>query len=171
MSLKVEPRSAPPARLAIDMLVQSPLWDAQPAAERTVRQAIETAAAQLGAAAGEVSVVLADDGAIRVLNRQWRNIDKATNVLSFPAGKSAADSPAVMHGDIILAYETVASECAEEDRVFLHHLAHLGVHGFLHLIGYDHQTDAEADSMERLESAILAKLGMPDPYLGRDLRD
>jgi probable rRNA maturation factor len=171
MSLKVEPRSAPSTGLAIDVLVQSPLWDAQPSAERTLRQAIETAAAQIGAAPGEVSVVLTDDAAIRALNRQWRNIDKATNVLSFPAGKSAADSSPAMLGDIVLAYETVARECGGEGRVFLHHLAHLGVHGFLHLIGYDHQTDAEADSMERLESAILAKLGMPDPYLGRDLRD
>lgn len=171
MSLKVEPRSAPSAGLAIDVLVQSPLWDAQPAAERTIRQAIEAAATQLGAKPGEVSAVLTDDGAIRALNRQWRKIDKATNVLSFRAGKSAAASSPAMLGDIIVAYETVARECAEEGRVFLHHLAHLGVHGFLHLIGYDHQTDAEADSMERLESAILAKLGMPDPYLGRDLRD
>ncbi len=76
-----------------------------------------------------------------------------------------------LFGDIVIAYETLQRECDEEDRVFLHHLAHLSVHGFLHLIGYDHETDAEADSMERLEAAVLRRLGLPDPYLGRDLRD
>jgi len=159
------------AALAIDILVQSPLWQQQPEAEATVQRAINAAAAELKRRGGEVSVVLTDDAAIRALNKQWRNIDKATNVLSFPAAKSRHPESAASLGDIVVAYETLAKECDEEGRVFLHHLAHLGVHGFLHLMGYDHQTDAEADSMERLEGVILAKLGTPDPYLGRDLRD
>lgn len=132
-----------------------------------MRKAIE-AAAMLSAAQGEVSVVLTDDTAIRALNRDWRNIDKATNVLSFPAGKpgssaAATQSSIMMLGDIVVAYETLARECAEEDKSFLHHLAHLTVHGFLHLMGYDHETDLDAEAMERLESAILARLDVPDP--------
>ncbi|MBV9558822.1 MAG: rRNA maturation RNase YbeY [Pseudolabrys sp.] len=162
------PRAAAPS---IDILVQSPLWNEQPAAEQTVRDAIAAAAASLPDAQrkpnGEVSVVLTDDATIRALNKEWRKIDKATNVLSFPAGSNKD----VILGDVVIAYETLQRECAEEDRVFLHHLAHISVHGFLHLMGYDHETDAEADSMERLETAVLQRLGLPDPYLGRELRD
>ena len=73
-----------------------------------------------------------------------------------------------MLGDIVIAYETLERECDDEGRQFLHHLAHLTVHGFLHLIGYDHQTDAQADEMEALESKIMARLTMPDPYLARE---
>jgi len=156
------PRATAPS---LDILVQSPLWNDQPAAEQTVRDAV-IAAATRTKASGEVSVVLTDDVAIRALNKQWRKIDKATNVLSFPAAKNAG-----MLGDVVIAYETLQRECAEEDRVFLHHLSHLSVHGFLHLMGYDHETDAEADSMERLEIEILEGLGVPDPYLGRERRD
>src|SRR5664279_5501384 len=143
-------RAATPA---IDIQVASKLWQAKPAAEQTVRAAIAAAAAALSTADGEVSVVLTDDAAIRTLNRDWRKIDKPTNVLSFPAPKGAA-----MLGDIVIAYETLERECAEEDRIFLDHLAHLTVHGFLHLIGYDHQNDAQADEMEALESKIMILL-------------
>ena len=150
---------------AIDIQVASKLWQAKPAAEQTVREAI-AAAAKFTKADGEVSVVLTDDEAIAKLNRDWRKIDKPTNVLSFPAPKGA-----VMLGDIVVAYETLARESADEGRVFLHHLAHLTVHGFLHLIGYDHQNDADANEMEALETKIMASLKIPDPYLPRDLRD
>jgi probable rRNA maturation factor len=149
---------------AIDVQVASKLWQAQPAAEQTVRAAIAAAAGALSTTDGEVSVVLSDDAAIRTLNRDWRKIDKPTNVLSFPAPKGAS-----MLGDIVIAYETLERECAEEDRIFLEHLAHLTVHGFLHLIGYDHQDDAQADKMEGLESKIMTLMKLPDPYLGRDL--
>jgi len=153
---------------AIDIQVASPLWQAQPLAEPTVRAAIAAAAA-LSTAAGEVSILLTDDKAIRALNRDWRGIDKPTNVLSFPAPGAAAGASAKTLGDIVMAYETLAQECDRQDRVFLHHLAHLTVHGFLHLIGYDHQTDAQADAMEGLESKIMARMNLPDPYLARDL--
>jgi probable rRNA maturation factor len=172
MRPRPERRSQTPS---IDILIQSPLWNDQSAAERTVREAIEAAAAALPSAKSEVSVVLTDDAAIRALNKLWRGIDKATNVLSFPASEpaylGAAKSSLLMLGDIVVAHETLARECAEEGRVFLHHLAHLTVHGFLHLMRYDHATDSDAESMERLESAILARLDVPDPYLARDLRD
>jgi probable rRNA maturation factor len=160
-----------PGAPSIDIQVASKLWNGQPLAEQAVRDAIAAAAAALSTADGEVSVVLTDDAAIRTLNRDWRGIDKPTNVLSFPASKTTASGSTTMLGDIVIAYETLAQECSDENRVFLHHLAHLTVHGFLHLIGYDHQNDADADEMEGLESKIMTSLKMPDPYLARDLRD
>jgi len=147
----------------IDIQVASPLWAAEPLAEDTVRAAVAAAAAAT-AATGAISVLLTDDAAIRALNRDWRRIDKATNVLSFPAAKEADGE---FLGDIVLAYETLARECADGSGEFLHHLAHLAVHGFLHLVGYDHQSDARADAMEALESRIMRSLNMPDPYLVR----
>jgi probable rRNA maturation factor len=161
-------KTAPKPRIlapAIDIQVASKLWQGQPQAEQTVRAAIAAAAA-LSTADGEVSILLTDDKAIRALNRDWRGIDKPTNVLSFPAAKTGGDK---MLGDIAIAYETLARECEDEDQIFLHHLAHLAVHGFLHLVGYDHQTDAQADAMEAFESKIMTRLNMPDPYFGREL--
>ena len=149
----------------IDIQVASPLWAAQPRAEETVRAAI-AAAASACKATGEVSVLLTDDASIRALNRDWRKIDKPTNVLSFPAAEQADGK---LLGDIVIGYETLAREAADEQRDVLHHLAHLTVHGFLHLIGYDHQTDAQADEMEGLESRIMRSMNLPDPYLARDL--
>ncbi len=159
--------TAPP----IDVAVESELWDAQPAAEATVRRAIAAAATvvrALPAAGGEVSVVLTDDAAVRRLNRDWRNIDKPTNVLSFPAAAPrAANAGPCLLGDIIIAYETVAREAGTDAKPFAQHLAHLAVHGFLHLLGYDHDSNEDAEQMERLEAKILARLDIPDPYLTR----
>ncbi len=158
------PHAAAPA---IDVLVQSPLWSAQPLAEQTVRAAIAAAATTISTKNGELSIVLTDDSAVRALNRQWRAIDKPTNVLSFP-GRGIDDGPRLF-GDIVIAYETLKRECDDEDRIFLHHLAHLTVHGFLHLMGYDHTVDAEAEEMEALESRIMLSMNLPDPWLGREL--
>jgi probable rRNA maturation factor len=144
---------------AIEVETASPLWDAEPAAADTVRTAIEAAAA-LVPAEGEISVLLTDDAAVRELNRAWRKVDKPTNVLSFPAAKAGG----ALLGDIAIAYETVRREAAAENKPFLHHLAHLAVHGFLHLLGYDHQTDSQAEAMEGLERAALARLQIADPY-------
>jgi len=150
-----------------EIAVESALWEAQPEAEQTVRDAISAAAAH-STQGGEVSILLSDDSSVRELNRQWRGLDKPTNVLSFPAPESPA--AAGLLGDIVIAYETLRKECEDEDCEFLHHLAHLAVHGFLHLVGYDHQTDAQADAMEGLESRIMISLNMPDPWLSRDLQ-
>jgi len=151
---------------SVEIQVESPQWGAEPRAEETVRAAIAAVADMLSTAGGEVSIVLTGDSDMQELNRTWRGIDKPTNVLSFPA-----PSPRVgdMLGDIVISYETLKRECGDEGRIFLHHLAHLAVHGFLHLIGYDHNTDAEADAMEALESKIMTRMQMPDPYLGRDV--
>jgi probable rRNA maturation factor len=108
--------------------------------------------------------LLTNDAAIRKLNKQWRKIDKPTNVLSFPAGGATRDA---LLGDIVIAYETLKRESRDEDKKFVHHLSHLAVHGFLHLMGYDHQNDSEAESMEELERVIMTRLRMPDPYLAR----
>lgn len=154
--------SSPQRRLSapvIDIQVQSPLWATEPAAEDTVRAAIN-AAAVLVPAQGEVSVLLADDAALRALNRTWRKVDKPTNVLSFPASGPGR----ALVGDIAIAFETVRGEAAAEGKPFLHHLAHLAVHGFLHLMGYDHETDSQADAMEGIERAALARLAIADPY-------
>ena len=152
---------------AIDVRVASPLWDAEPQSEATVRGAI-AAAARLtaGAPAGEIAVLLADDAALRELNRVWRGIDQPTNVLSFPAPKNLSHGGAAILGDIVIAFETLKRESADEDRDFLHHLTHLTVHGYLHLLGYDHQTDAEAAAMEALESKIMTRMQLPDPWQG-----
>jgi probable rRNA maturation factor len=150
----------------IDIQVQSPLWDAQPLAGQTVRDAIAAAAAALANSSADVSIVLSDDAAVRLLNRDWRGIDKPTNVLSFPAAKPDAERPPALLGDVIVAYETIAREAAEDAKPFLHHLAHIVVHGYLHLLGYDHQTDSEAGAMERLERDILSLLRIADPYRG-----
>jgi probable rRNA maturation factor len=152
-----------------DIVVESELWHAQPQAESIARAAIAAASAH-STRGGEVSILLSDDSAVRELNRQWRGIDKPTNVLSFPAPATPAAHVHFGHlGDIVIAFETLQRECEDESRHFLHHLAHLSVHGFLHLIGHDHQADTEADAMEAIESKIMISMNMPDPWLARDL--
>ena len=101
--------------------------------------------------------------AIRQLNRLWRCVDTPTNVLSFPAAtKQGADEPAHL-GDIVLAYETIAREAHDEGKSLAHHVAHLVVHGYLHLLGFDHARKAEAEEMEQTERRILQRLAIPDP--------
>ena len=114
----------------------------------------------------ELSILLADDATLRDLNRRFRGIDKPTNVLSFPASDDAParfDMPAAL-GDVAIAYETCAAEAARDHKPMADHLCHLVMHGVLHLRGYDHERDDEADAMERLETTILAGLGVADPY-------
>jgi probable rRNA maturation factor len=114
----------------------------------------------------EISLVLADDAFIRDLNCRYRHIDRATNVLAFPGGETAgrvAGAP-VLLGDVILAYETAASEAAAENKTLANHVSHLIAHGTLHLLGYDHQADDEAETMESLEVEALALLKIANPY-------
>ena len=148
----------------IDVLVEDEAWDS--GAEAAVRRALTEAAIATGADFKDclLAVLLTGDASIRRLNAQWRQIDKPTNVLSFPP-PSQQQGPVRSLGDIAIAYETTAREAAEEGKPFTNHLAHLAVHGFLHLLGHDHGTDAAAERMEGLERAILARLGVPDPYV------
>jgi probable rRNA maturation factor len=147
--------------LEIDVLVQSDHWRDSTDIEKTVRHAIAAAAA-VATRAGELAVVLTDDSTIRGLNRDWRGIDAATNVLSFPTGAAGGKPPLL--GDIVLAYETVAREARDEGKPFAHHVAHLVVHGFLHLVGYDHEHGEDAEIMEQTERNILQRMAIPDPY-------
>jgi probable rRNA maturation factor len=133
--------------------------------------AVGGCASELAKASLEVSLVLTTDAEVQALNREWRDKDKPTNVLSFPMVERDEllglpdDGPPVLLGDIALARETCAREAAEKQVPLEHHAAHLIIHGFLHLAGYDHVTsEADAAEMEHLEVTALAKLGIADPY-------
>lgn len=157
----------------IDILVSADCWPDDAGYEETIVRAIEVAAeaaADPASSDAEIAVMLTDDDGIRTLNRDWRGLDRPTNVLSFPAAQPAGDADDAPHmlGDIAIAYETTRREAEAEHKPFAHHLSHLAVHGFLHLIGYDHETDDEAEEMEGLEREILAQIGIPDPYAPRD---
>jgi probable rRNA maturation factor len=159
---------APRGKLKIDVLVDSDRWETPARVRATVRRAIGAAAATVSTSGTEIAIVLTDDSAIRQLNRLWRGIDAPTNVLSFPSKQTAreggrSDEPPHL-GDIVLAYETIAREATAEHKPLAHHVAHLAVHGFLHLIGYDHEKDADAETMEQTERKILRRLHIPDPY-------
>jgi probable rRNA maturation factor len=167
-----------------EVLIVADCWQAEPDAEAVIHRAIATAAEIVDAGLGkaglgkagfgeaELAVMLTDDAGIRTLNSNWRGIDKPTNVLSFPAlqptGPGGPDDAPHMLGDIAIAYETMRREADDEQKPFDHHLSHLAVHGFLHLIGYDHEKDGDAETMETLEQEILAQLGIPNPYTDRD---
>ena len=117
--------------------------------------------------AAVVDVTLADDAVQRALNRTWRGKDSSTNVLAFPAADLAIPMPAgapLLLGDVVLAFETVRREAVEQQKPLADHLRHLVVHGVLHLLGYDHENAADAAAMEAREIAILAELGVPNPY-------
>jgi probable rRNA maturation factor len=155
------------AGLKIDVVVDSEHWTDAPAASAIVRRALRQAANALSPHPAGLAIVLTDDRAMRLLNRKWRGVDAPTNVLSFAIGKSGGEDRNHFHhhlGDIVLAYQTIKREARREDKPFNDHLAHLAVHGFLHLLGYDHQSPAQARRMESTERAILRALAVPDPY-------
>ncbi|WP_342360001.1 rRNA maturation RNase YbeY [Terrarubrum flagellatum] len=152
----------------IDITRESSGWRAIPRVEALVRRAAEAALAGadiVTRADAEISLLLTNDATIRDLNAQWRNKDKATNVLSFPAASIDQLADARALGDIVIALETVLAEARDEDKTPADHLTHLVVHGVLHLLGFDHEDDEEAEEMEELETLILAKLGVADPYV------
>jgi probable rRNA maturation factor len=136
-----------------------------------IASAITTANRAAGPALGAVTVMVDDDARIRALNKLWRGFDKPTNVLSFPAPDTQpgperrSERPL---GDIAISYETAAREAVAEDKSFADHMAHLSVHGFLHLLGYDHESDDDAEEMEGLERDILARIGVADPYVAHE---
>ena len=154
--------------VAIDILVEAGVWPEESELEALANEAVAAALAGVGAretVPTELSLVFTDDASIRTMNAEWRGKDKATNVLSFPAFPVHPGDPLPpMLGDIVLAAETVSREAGLENKPFDHHLRHLIVHGLLHLLGYDHEQDADAEVMEDLERRILASLAIPDPY-------
>ena len=162
--------------VAIDIATPMRQWtDLLPDVEDLVRSAATAAWRASGdgtAAAVEISVVLADEAMVRTLNRDHRGKDKPTNVLSFPIGTAGGvDAAPTMLGDVVLACETVMAEAAAQGKSVADHLRHLVVHGVLHLTGHDHEDDAEAERMERLETRILADLGVGDPYQYGDVAE
>ncbi|TJV22146.1 MAG: rRNA maturation RNase YbeY [Mesorhizobium sp.] len=150
----------------IDISVEAGNWPDEASLTRLVDRAVKAAFAETGVAGrSELSLVFTDDAHIRTLNAGWRGKDKPTNVLSFPALPFVQGGPLPpMLGDIVLAAETVAREAALEDKPVENHITHLVIHGLLHLLGYDHETDTEAEAMEAVERAALARLAIPDPY-------
>ena len=154
--------------LDIDLTVEAGAWPPESELLALVERAVAAACAELGVAddaSSELSLVFTDDEHIRALNAGWRGKDKPTNVLSFPAFPPVrGGSLPPMLGDIVLAAGTVAREAALEGKPLSNHITHLVIHGLLHLVGHDHETDAEAEAMEALERAALARLAIPDPY-------
>lgn len=144
-----------PPHQPVTLIRQSPLW-------RYVRvsfsQVVQHTLKMAKAPKGQVAVVLMDDATIAEINHQFRSKNKPTNVLSFPSDEAGE------LGDILLAYETIAREAAEQGKSLKAHITHLLVHGTLHLLGYDHETDEDANIMESLEIAICSQLGIDNPY-------
>jgi len=157
----------------VEVAVHCDAWhiacpDVAALAEVAARTALSRAAAPLAAAPLILGLILTDDAEQRRLNLTYRGTDAATNVLSFalaadPRGATPADAPLLL-GDVVLAFATVEREAREQHKPLATHLAHLVVHGVLHLLGFDHQSEAEATAMEAREVEILQALGVPDPY-------
>ena len=155
--------------LVVEVMAPCPLWarecpEAAQLAEEAARLVLRLAKAPAGAV---VDITLADDDTQRQLNRTWRGTDAPTNVLAFPAADPAMATPLgapLLLGDVVLAFETTHWEAAEQEKPLAAHLRHLVVHGVLHLLGYDHIQPADAAAMEAREIAILAELGVPNPY-------
>lgn len=166
----------PPSRLRLalervdddgDWTAFGPVDDLIAAVGRVLAEAPEFAQERAGTFPASAAVALSSDAAVRRLNAAYRSKDTPTNVLSFPApappGGLAADMPRAL-GDVVLALETLVDEARTAGIPAANHFQHLLIHGLLHLIGYDHETDAEAERMEALETVLLARLGIPDPY-------
>jgi probable rRNA maturation factor len=147
------------AELEVDILASSALWRGH---EDILSRALAAAAQSMGRS-GSVSLLLGDDASIAQLNQQFRGKAGPTNVLSFPPPPSQSGEPSFL-GDIALAAETIVEQANFQGKSFEHHAAHLAVHGFLHLMGYDHENPADAEAMEARERAILASIGIDDPY-------
>lgn len=154
--------------MAVDVILEDPRWEGlEPLAARALRLVEGHLALR-----GEVCVMGCDDARIAALNAQFRGKAAATNVLSWPSEDRAPATPGAVPdapadpewGDIALAFETCAREAAAQGKPFEDHVTHLLLHGILHLLGYDHETDADATRMEQLERELLAKVNIPDPY-------
>jgi probable rRNA maturation factor len=156
-------------QIKLDIAIErpSPLWAALPDAKGLAERAVLASALACGVVLGEkaeVSVQLVDDEQIRALNARWRGLDRPTNVLSFPAAPVQRLAAAPLLGDIVVAYQTTRREAEDERIAMSDHFAHLVVNGFLHLVGFDHQSADEAEKMEALETRVLASLAIADPY-------
>ncbi len=158
--------------VALEISIEADGWNRITNIEQLCSHAIEHAknlAEPKPLSGAELSVMLTSDAEVRALNKKWRGQDKTTNILSFPAVPANKIARSPILGDLALGYETVAAEAENENKTFEHHMMHLVIHGFLHILGYDHGNEAEATIMETLETRILAKMGISDPYADSDL--
>lgn len=158
----------------VEFVASSPRWRTALPARKLARETIAVAAEESGVAltpGAELCVHLGDDEHIRALNARWRGLDKPTNVLSFPAVDPARLAKARLLGDVVLAFETLAREAADDGKPLADHYRHLVAHGFLHLLGFDHEREADAERMEAIETRILARLGVADPYRADEAAD
>jgi probable rRNA maturation factor len=154
---------SPAPTITFDLRIEDKRWGALGDIEALSARALEAAAKRTGEG-GEVAILLTNDAEMRALNKQWRDIDKATDVLSFPSdGPEIPGEPRHL-GDIAIGHETAMQDAETMNRPFAGHFSHLLIHGFLHLVGYDHIEPEDAAVMEPLETEILAQLGWPDPY-------
>ncbi len=153
--------TVPGARFRIEWLIEAGEWCDIPVDAILADLAAELERREPGAH-GSAVVALADDAMVHDLNRRFRGVDRATDVLSFPSGDGAGEAAHL--GDVVLSSETLRREAGAEGKPVSDHFAHLALHGLLHLFGYDHQGDAEAARMEAMESEILRELGIPEPY-------
>ncbi|CAN5221555.1 rRNA maturation RNase YbeY [soil metagenome] len=152
----------------IEVEIESNDWTGTlPAAEAIVERA---AAMALGDVQGDLVVLLTDNGAVQLLNAEFRDKDRPTNVLSFPGADMVLPGAPVHLGDIVLAFGICRDEAAEQGKSLANHLTHLVVHGVLHVLGRDHEDEAEAEAMEAQERTLLASLGVADPYILPDDR-
>jgi probable rRNA maturation factor len=166
----------PPPRLVLDVTVEDARWESLGSPDRLEGLLAPLAAAALDSVPdapprAEIAVLLTGDGPMRALNRQYRGQDRPTNVLSFAFAEEPDAVPAppgepAMLGDVVIAFDTLMREADAAGTPPLHHLAHLALHGVLHLLGHDHDEDAAAAAMEALETRLLAGRGIPDPYRG-----
>lgn len=165
--------------MEIDILIEAPEWEAVDL-EGLAEAAVDASLAQLGVKSRfySLSILACDDARIATLNSDFRGKQTPTNVLSWPSEDRAPTTPGASPrlplpdpngmpeelGDLALAYQTCAREAADGGKPLDQHLTHLLVHGLLHCLGFDHETDADAELMEGIETRILARLGVPDPY-------
>lgn len=152
--------------ITVDIEIEDETWTkAEPEVEALVWRAAQAVLdAHEDIEGNGIVILLADDDSVQALNRDFRQKDYATNVLSFPSAQTPGGNPEGQIGDIALAFGVCQREAAEQGKPLAHHLQHLVAHGVLHLLGYDHQDDGEAEAMEAFEREILAGLDIPDPY-------
>lgn len=160
--------------LLIDLIFDTPEWaKSKLSARKRVRDVLDLtwsmAPKRPKGIEPELTVTLTNDKSIKVLNRDYREKDKPTNVLSFPMWENMAEIPngagSIPLGDIIIAFETIRREAIEQEKTLADHFTHMLIHGFLHLLGYDHMNEADANAMESLEIKILKKLDIKNPYI------
>ena len=155
----------------VEFVESAPRWRRALPARRLAREAVAAAAGEAGvklARGAEMTIHLSNDEGVRALNKQYRKKDAPTNVLSFPAATPERLGASMLLGDVFLALETLEREAAAEKKLLADHFCHLVAHGFLHLVGFDHETAEEAKAMEAVEVRALARLGVADPYAGEE---